>query len=96
MLRRIINKHLGPWSDDQQRHAVKSGAIRPVTKPTRVPNGAANRKPLVGRGDVVDRPQAVLILVAAVMAFAADVPVPHMIRALRASGVDPTVFVQTT
>ena len=95
-IRRIINKHLGPWTEDQQRFAVTSGAIRPVPKPTRVPHGSAARKPLVGRGDVVDRDQAVLIIVAAVLAFAADVPVPGMIRALRVSGIDPAMFVQTT
>jgi hypothetical protein len=96
VIRRIINKHLGPWTDDQQHDAVRTGAIRPVAKPTRPPTGASYRKPRVGRGAVVDRDQAVLIIVAAVLAFAADVPVVGMIRALRASGVDPTVFVPTT
>lgn len=95
-IRRIINKHLGPWTEDQQRFAVTSGAIRPVPKPTRPPTGASYRHRRVGRGDVVDRDQAVLIIVAAVLAFAADVPVPGMIRALRASGIDPSVFVQRT
>ena len=96
VIRRIINQHLGPWTDDQQHAAVRTGAIRPVAKPYRPPTGVASRKLKVGRGAVVDRDQAVLIIVAAVLAFAADVPVVGMIRALRASGVDPAVFVQTT
>jgi hypothetical protein len=96
VVRRIINEHLGPWDRDLQSYAVKSGAIQPVAKAPGPVAGAGARKYQGGRGLAVDRDQAVLILVAASLAFAADVPVVGMIRALRASGVDPAVFVQAT
>jgi hypothetical protein len=95
VVRRIINEHLGPWTEAQQRFAVQSGAIEPVAKPHVPPTGGHARRPIVGRGHVVDRDQAALIIVAAVLAFAAEVPVVGMIRALRVSGVDPAVFTPT-
>lgn len=84
VIRGIVNAHLGHWDTDAVSYAVKSGAIRPL--PKRQGPGAAY---------AVDRDQAVLILVAAVLAFAAGVAVVAMIRAIRISGVDPSVFVQT-
>lgn len=95
-VRRIINEHLGPWDHRAQSWAVKVGAIKPLAKTPGPVAGAQRRKYQEPRGLVVDRDQAVLILVAAYLAFAADVPVVGQIRALRASGVDPTVFLQAT
>ncbi|MGH3283599.1 MAG: hypothetical protein ACRDPD_02745 [Streptosporangiaceae bacterium] len=94
LLRSIINDHLGPWDADQQSYAVKSGAIRPVPKTPGKVAGRNPRKYAGGRGLAVDRGQAVLILVAATLAFAAGIAVVAMIRAIRVSGVDPAVFVQ--
>ena len=88
VIRRIINDRLGPWSEDQQWFAVRSGAISPVAKPR------GTQK--VGRGTAVDRDQAVLIMVASFLAFAAEVPVVGMIRALRVSGINPALFAQAT
>lgn len=96
LIRSIINDHLGPWDADQQSYAVKSGAIRPVAKAPGRPAGRNPRKYEGGRGLAVDRAQAVLILVAAALAFAAGIAVVAMIRAIRISGVDPAVFVQPT
>lgn len=95
VVRRIINERLGPWDRDSQSYAVKSGAIRPIRKVPGPVAGGNARKYQGGPGLAVDRDQAVLILVAASLAFAAGVPVIGMIRALRVSGVDPAVFVQT-
>ena len=94
LVRRIINEHLGPWDRDAQSYAVKSGAIRPAPKVPGPVAGQNARKYLGGNGLIVDRDEAVLILVAAVLAFAAGVAVVAMIRALRVSGVDPAVFVK--
>jgi hypothetical protein len=94
VVRRIINEHLGPWTRDQQAYAVRMGAIHPVPKKPGPVAGSRARKYQAGVV-AVDRDQAVLILVAAVLAFAAGVEVVGMIRALRASGVDPVVFTQT-
>jgi hypothetical protein len=84
-LRNIVNDHLGRWDKDQQSYAVKSGAIRPL--PERQGRNHAY---------AVDRGEAVLILVAAALAFAAGVAVVAMIRAVRVSGLDPAVFTQAT
>jgi hypothetical protein len=94
VIRRIINEHLGSWDRDAQSYAVRSGAIRPVPKTPGPVAGPRARKYREGAGLIVDRDQAVLILVAAALAFAAEVTVVGMIRALRVSGVDPAVFVQ--
>jgi hypothetical protein len=94
VVRRIINERLGTWDADAQSYAVKSGAIKPITKAPGPVAGRNARKHQGGPGLAVDRDQAVLILVAAVLAFAAGVAVVGMIRALRASGVDPAVFAQ--
>lgn len=96
LVRRIINEHLGPWDRDAQSYAVKSGAIHPAPKMPGPVAGQNARKHLGGNGLIVDRDEAVLILVAAVLAFAAGVAVVAMIRAIRVSGLDPAVFVQTT
>ena len=84
VIRDIVNRHLGPWDAQAQSYAVKSGAIRPV--PERQGRSHAY---------AVDRSEAVLILVAAALAFAAGVALVGMIRAVRVSGLDPAVFVQT-
>lgn len=84
VVRDIVNSHLGPWDRAQQSYAVKSGAIRPV--PERQGRNHAY---------AVDRSEAVLILVAAALAFAAGVALVSMIRAVRVSGLDPAVFMQT-
>jgi hypothetical protein len=94
LIRRLINEHLGPWTPAQQASAIGSGSIRPIKK-TRGPVGGSHpRKYVEGPGVMVDRDQAVLILVAAVLAFAAKTEVPPAIRLVRASGVDLSVFVQ--
>lgn len=85
IVRQIINERLGPWHRNQQAYAVRDGAIRPL--PGRVGQVHAL---------AVSRDEAVLILVAALLAFAAGVAVVGMIRALRVSGVDPGAFVKTT
>lgn len=85
VVRGIVNDHLGPWDRDATSYAVKSGAIRPL--PGRQGSSHAY---------AVDRDEAVLILVAAALAFAAGVAIVAMIRAIRVSGVDPAVFVQPT
>jgi hypothetical protein len=85
LIRGIVNEHLGPWGKQAQHTAIKSGAIHAL--PGHYPPTNAR---------AVDRDEAVLILVAAVLAFAAGVAVVAMIRAIRVSGVDPSVFVQTT
>ncbi len=94
VVRRIINEHLGPWTRDQQAYAVRMGAITPVAKTPGPLAGGRARKFTGGPGVAVDRDQAVLVLVAAVLAFAAEIEVVGMIRALRASGVDPAVFAE--
>jgi hypothetical protein len=94
LIRGLINEHLGPWDRDAQSYAVKSGAIRPVKKAPGPVAGRNARKYQGGAGLAVDRDQAVLILVAAVLAFAAGVAVVAMIRAIRVSGVDPAVFAE--
>lgn len=85
IIRGIVNDHLGRWSDDAVTNAIKAGAIRP--RPER--HGQ-------GQSYTVDRDEAILILVAAALAFAAGIAVVSMIRAIRISGVDPAVFVQAT
>lgn len=81
-VRGIISDRLGPWPADAQSYAVRSGAIRVL--PQRAEANAY----------VVDRSEAVLILIAAVLAFAAGVAVVAMIRAVKISGVDPAMFIQ--
>lgn len=81
VIRGIVNSRLGPWDREQQSYAVRSGAIRPLP-------GRQGRH----HAYAVDRNEAVLILVAAALAFAAGVAVVAMIRAVRVSGLDPAVF----
>jgi len=83
-VRRIINDHLGTWDRGAPSRAVMQGAITAL--PERTGHGGAY---------MVDRDEAVLILVAAVLAFAAGVAVVAMIRAVKISGVDPGVFIKS-
>jgi hypothetical protein len=84
-VRKLINDRVGPWDVDAPARAVRSGAIQ--ARPERY-----------GRSHslMVDRNEAVLILIAAVLAFAAGIAVIAMIRAVKISGVDPSVFIQAT
>lgn len=93
LVRRIVNANLGPWSPQQQAHAVIQDAIRPAVR-VPFPVVAAFSGQPGGPGKFVDRDQAILILVSAWLAFAGDVPVVAMIRALRATGTDPMIFAQ--
>lgn len=71
----LIRDRIG-WSRDAQCHAVKSGVIRPVEK--RGPAGCYQ----------VTRADAVEILIAAALAFAAGMAVVVMLRAIRGAGLD--------
>lgn len=98
LVRRVINEHLTTvrWDADLQAKAVQAGAIKPIRKAPGPVAGGRARKYQGGPGLAVDREQAVLILTAACLAEAAEVPVISMIRVLRVSGVDPQVFTQDT
>lgn len=76
VVRAIVNGHLGPWDAQAQSYAVKSGVID--TAPYRHGQGHAY---------VVGRDEAILILVAAILAFAAGVAVVSMIRAIKTTGL---------
>jgi len=95
-IRGIVNEHLGPWDRAAQAYAVRTGAIRTVDKTPGPAAGGRARKYQGPPGLAVDRDEAVLILVAAALAFAAGVAVVAMIRAIRVSGLDPSAFVPKT
>jgi hypothetical protein len=70
------------WSYREQSYAVQSGAIRPL--PRKGPHG----------GYRVTRDDAILILVASLLAAAAGVAIVAMIRALQGTGIDPETLAQ--
>jgi hypothetical protein len=70
------------WKRDQQSYAVESGVIHPIEK-----RGKAGCYQ-------VTREDAVLILVAASLAFAAGVAVVTMIRAIKDAGLYTSAFAQ--
>lgn len=71
-----VVRELAGWDRDAQSDAVKEGLIRPIDQ-----RGKANCYQ-------VTRDDAALILVAAVLAFAAGVAVIAMLRGLQGAGLD--------
>lgn len=70
------------WTRDQQSYAVESGVIHPIDK-----RGKAGCYQ-------VTRDDAVTILIAAALAFAAGVAVVIMIRAIQGSGLNAQALAQ--
>jgi hypothetical protein len=77
-----VVRDLVGWNRQQQVHAVKSGAIRPVEK--RGPAGCYQ----------VTRDDAIEILIAAALAFAAGIAIVAMLRAIQGSGLDARVLAE--
>lgn len=67
------------WAPDAQTRAIQAGVVEPLSDPA----------PAGRRGYMVSRDEALTILAAAVLALAAGVAVVVMIRAIKATGLDP-------
>jgi hypothetical protein len=78
----LIRDRVG-WNRDGQSLAVKQGVIRPVEK--RGPAGCYQ----------VTREDAIEILIAAALAFAAGVAIVVMLRAIKGAGLDASVLAQS-